>query len=198
MGERRAARGAGDRGGARRPHRVRAEALRAHLPALDGEHPRLVHQPPDLVGPPHPRLVLRRRGLRRDHRRGRGSGRLPLLRRRAAAGRGHPRHLVLVRAVAALDAGLAGRGRRGSAALLPDAGDGDRLRHHLLLGRAHDHALALQHARLRGRRHPLRDGLPAWPGARARRAQDVQVLRQRRRPARRDRAVRARTRCATR
>ena len=81
VGERRPAGGAGDRGGARRPHRVRAEALRAHLPALDGEHPRLVHQPPDLVGPSHPRLVLRRRGLRRDHRRRRGSGRLPGLRR---------------------------------------------------------------------------------------------------------------------
>ena len=86
VGERRPARRAGNRGGARRPHRVRAEALRTHLPALDGEHPRLVHQPPDLVGPPHPRLVLRRRGLRRDHRGRRGPRRLPVLRRRAAAG----------------------------------------------------------------------------------------------------------------
>ena len=36
---------------------------------VDGEHPRLVHLPPALVGPPHPGVVLRR--LRRGHRRAR-------------------------------------------------------------------------------------------------------------------------------
>ncbi len=36
------------------------------VPQLDGQHPRLVHQPPALVGPPDPRVVLRR--LRRHDR----------------------------------------------------------------------------------------------------------------------------------
>ncbi len=45
------------------------ERFQQGLPQLDGEHPRLVHQPPALVGAPHPGVVLR--GLRRDHR-GRG------------------------------------------------------------------------------------------------------------------------------
>ena len=49
---------------------------------LDGEHPRLVHQPPSVVGPPHPRLVLRR--LRRDHRDPGGSHRVPQVRRQAS------------------------------------------------------------------------------------------------------------------
>ena len=65
------------------------------------------------------------------------------LRRQAAgegsglARRGRARHLVLVGAVAVLDARLAVRDRRAQA-LLSDQRAGDRLRHHLLLGRAHD------------------------------------------------------------
>ena len=37
------------------------------LPRLDGQHARLVHQPPALVGTPHSRVALRR--LRQDDRR---------------------------------------------------------------------------------------------------------------------------------
>ncbi len=56
----------GHRGGEGRPHPLRAGALREGLPELDGEHPRLVRLAPALVGPSHPRLVLRR--LRRARR----------------------------------------------------------------------------------------------------------------------------------
>ena len=62
-------------------------------------------------------------------------------RRRPPAGPGHLRHLVQQRAVAVLDPRLAGR-HAGPAALLPDLGHGDRLRHHLLLGRPDDDARA--------------------------------------------------------
>ena len=53
------------------------------------------------------------------------------------ARRGRARHLVLLGAVAVLDARLAGQDH-GAQALLSDLGAGHRLRHHLLLGRAHD------------------------------------------------------------
>ncbi len=53
------------------------------------------------------------------------------------ARRGRARHLVLLGAVAVLDARLAGRDA-GAEALLSDQRAGHRLRHHLLLGRAHD------------------------------------------------------------
>ena len=69
-------------------------------PAGDGEallrlgrqHARLVHLPPAVVGPPHPGLVRpgRRGRLRRPRRRAAG-------RRGLDAGRGRPRHLVLLR-----------------------------------------------------------------------------------------------------
>jgi valyl-tRNA synthetase len=42
-----------------RPHPLRAGELEEHLFRVDAQHPGLVHQPPDLVGPPHPRLVRR-------------------------------------------------------------------------------------------------------------------------------------------
>ena len=54
-----------------RRHHHRARALRTRLQPLAGKHPRLVHQPPALVGPPHPRVVrARRRRVRRPHRSG--------------------------------------------------------------------------------------------------------------------------------
>ena len=69
---RQGARGAGDRGGARRAHRVRAEELGEDLFRLDGEHPAVVHLAPAVVGPPDPGLVRAgRQGLRRRDR-GRG------------------------------------------------------------------------------------------------------------------------------
>ena len=73
-----------------------------------------------------------------------GPGRLRGLRparRGAPAGPGHLRHLVQLRAVAVLDPRLAGR-HAGPRDLLPDVGHGDRLRHHLLLGRPDDDARA--------------------------------------------------------
>jgi valyl-tRNA synthetase len=38
-------------------HPFRAGQLEEHLLRVDAQHPGLVHQPPDLVGPPHPGLV---------------------------------------------------------------------------------------------------------------------------------------------
>ena len=72
--------------------------------------------------------------------RGRGAdGRRQALRKKDEAHprRGCARHMVFVRAVAVLDARLAGQYARAQA-LLSDLNAGDGLRHHLLLGRAHD------------------------------------------------------------
>ena len=41
------------------PDRLRARELEQDLLRVDAQHPRLVHQPPALVGAPHPGLVLR-------------------------------------------------------------------------------------------------------------------------------------------
>ena len=92
--------------------------------------------PPAVVGPSHPGLVLPRRPRDRE-RRGGWPRRLRDVRPaggRAAPGPRHLRHLVQLGPVAVLHARLAGRHRR-PAPLLPDLGHGDRLRHHLLLGR---------------------------------------------------------------
>ena len=51
---------AGARRGQVRPDAHRPGALQQDLHRLAGEHPRLVHLAPALVGPPHPGLVLRR------------------------------------------------------------------------------------------------------------------------------------------
>ncbi len=163
---------------------VRAGPLREDLLRLDGADPRLVRVPPALVGPPHPRLVLPGRAR---HRGPPGPGRLRHLRRgRAGPGRGRARHLVLERAVAVLDPGLAGEDR-GPGRLLPDLGAGHRLRHHLLLGGPDaDVRLPLPAAHpLRGGGHP-RDG-PRRPGQ-----EDVQVVRERHRPDRADGPLRHR------
>ena len=81
------------------------------------EHPALVHLAPALVGPPDPGLVRPgRRGLRRAETRGRAPHRPPARRRSYGAPtcalpprRGRARHLVLLGALAVLDARLAGR-----------------------------------------------------------------------------------------
>ena len=92
---------------------------------LDGEHQGLVHLPSALVGPPHPRLVLRR--LRRDHRLPRHALQVRALRQRThPSGRRHPRHLVLLCPLALLHAGLAGRDPR-TETLLPDQHPGHGL-----------------------------------------------------------------------
>ena len=100
--------------------------------------------------------------------------------------RGRARHLVLLGAVAVLDARLAGRDA-GSEALLSDLGAGHRLRHHLLLGRPHDDDGPALHERgaVQGRLHP-----PSRPRREGR--QDVEVEGQRRRPARHHRRLRRR------
>ena len=54
---RRAAGRARHRRGGGRAHPLRPGQLEEHLFRLDAQHPGLVHQPPDLVGAPHPRLV---------------------------------------------------------------------------------------------------------------------------------------------
>ena len=110
------ARGACDRRGQGRASPLHARALRARLPRLDGEHPRLVHLAPDLVGPPDPGLVLPRRPRHRRRDRAWGVRRVRL--GRAAAGGGRPRHVVLVGALSLRDARLAGRDA-GARALLP-------------------------------------------------------------------------------
>ena len=100
--------------------------------------------------------------------------------------RGRARHLVLVGAVAVLDARLAGRDA-GAQALLSDHRAGHRLRHHLLLGRPHDDDGAALHEggavprRLHPRPRPRREG-----------RQDVEVQGQRHRPAGADRRIRRR------
>ena len=200
---------AGDRGGARRAHRVRAEELGEDLLRVDGEHPALVHLAPALVGPSDPGLVRARtarcsspRPKRRRSSRalayyaeteaitpmqGHDMALDPDSRRAVPdARRGRARHLVLLGAVAVLDAGLAGRDA-GARALLSDRRAGHRLRHHLLLGRPDDDDGPALHGRgaVPHRLHPR-------AGARRARRQDVEVQGQRHRPARADRRVRRR------
>ncbi len=110
----------------------------------------------------------------------------------ALSRRRRARHLVLLRAVAVLDARLAGRDA-GAQALLSDQRAGHRLRHHLLLGRPHDDDGAAFHARsaVPRRLHPR-------AGARRLRRQDVEVEGQRHRPARASSTTTAPMRCASR
>ena len=79
------------------------------LRELAREHPRLVHLAPALVGAPDPGVLLRRRP--HDGVRG-GRRRVRRVRRAGRAGPRRPRHLVLLGALADLDAGLAGGHRR--------------------------------------------------------------------------------------
>ena len=151
---------------------------------LGRQHARLVHLPPAVVGPPHPGLV---RPGRRDRLRRPGRG--------AAAGEGWtpgPRragHLVLLGAVAVLHAGLARADRR-PGEVLPDHRAGHRLRHPVLLGRPDDDVRPVRD----GRPAAVRRRGPARHGPRPARQEDVQVARQRRRPAGLDRRGTAPTR----
>ena len=76
---------------------------------------------------------------------------------------------------------------QGAQALLPDVDAGDRLRHHLLLGRAHDDDGSPFHEG-----DPVPRRLHPRAGARCLRRQDVEVEGQRHRPAGADRRVRRR------
>src|SRR5699024_1343483 len=102
-----------------------------------GKYPRLVYFAPALVGASDPRLVLRR--LRRGRLHARGYSRsLPEVRRHAPdAGRGRARYVVLFRALALLDAWLAGRNARFQL-FLSDGRARDGVRHYSVLGHAHD------------------------------------------------------------
>ena len=172
--------GPGARRDAVRPDADPAGPLREDLGALADHDPRLEREPPAVVGPPHPGLVLPGRA-RDGHVAGGRAGRLRGL--RPAGGRAHPgprhlRHLVQLRPVAVLDPRLARRHPR-LPALLPDVGDGDGLRHHLLLGRPDDDAGPPPH---RSRAVPHR--LPLGADPRPRGPEDVEDEGQRRRPAR--------------
>ncbi len=161
------------------PGNWRAEFLR-----WMNEHPRLVRLPPALVGPPDPRLVLRERPRQR------GSGEARRLRPVQPAGPhpgpGRARHLVLLGPLALLHLRLAGRDQ-GAAHVLSQLGDGDGLRHPLLLGRAHGHARRALHGR-----GALPHRLPARDGPRREGREDVEDAGQRHRPARAHREVRRR------
>ena len=107
-------------GGARRPHDVPSEALGEHLFQLDGERLRLVHLAPTMVGPSHPRVLVR--AMRRDDGRGRAPGDMHQVRRqRSAPGRGRARHLVQLGAVAVFDPGMARARRPSSSAIIRPA-----------------------------------------------------------------------------
>ncbi len=88
--------------------------------------------------------------------------------RRAPPGSGHLRHVVQLGPLALLDPGLAGC-HAGSRPLLPGHGHGDRLRHHLLLGRPDDDA-----GPRADRRGPVRDHLPVRPHPGSVRQEDVE------------------------
>mmetsp|Transcript_19217 Transcript_19217/g.67846 ORF Transcript_19217/g.67846 Transcript_19217/m.67846 type:complete len:696 (+) Transcript_19217:602-2689(+) len=188
----------GQGGGGRRARRFaqdRAGLPRGHLVPLAGQHPRLVHQPAAVVGPPRARVLRHHQGPRgrgrpqqrrllgRGARRGRGAthGRRALWRGRgghhARAGRGRAGHVVQLGAVPLQHRRVAGHGAPRLQGLLPGHAARDGPRHPLLLGGAHGHdgAQAL-------RRAALQDGVPARHGARQVRPQDEQVAGQRDRP----------------
>ena len=89
--------------------------------------------------------------------------------RRRSAGPGRPRHLVLLGALAVLDAGLARRDRRPRRATTRRRAR-HRPRHHLLLGRADDHDGPALHGR-----GAVPRGLHPRPRARRAGPEDVQV-----------------------
>ncbi len=88
---------------------VHPAELDEDLLRVDVQYPRLVHLAPALVGPPDPGLVLP--GLPAHDGRHGGAGEVCEVRRAGRPGRGRPRHLVLVSALAVRDARLARRDR---------------------------------------------------------------------------------------
>ena len=139
---------------------------------------------PALVGPPHTGVVLPGRA---SHRRRVGTAGLRRVRVAGSApGRGRPRHVVLLPAVAVRDPRLAGR-EPGAARLVPERRQLHGPRDHLPLGGADDHGRARAHGRdpLPYGEHPLDD-------QRTRRPANVEEPRNRHRSARSDRRVRRR------
>ena len=208
---------AGDCGRRERRDQDHPEELGEDLLRVDAQHPALVHLAPDLVGASDPGVVRAKIGEPLDPActrtifvvaQVRSSGRTTTAQRalsssqhrrqgafdneprigphHALARRGRARHVVLLRAVAVLDAGLAGQDA-GARALLSDQRAGHRLRHHLLLGRAHDDDGAALHE---GGAVPRR--LHPRPRARREGRQDVEDQGQRHGPPGADRQVRRR------
>ena len=152
---------------------------------LDGEHPRLVHLAPALVGPSHSGVALRQ--LQEDHRGSRSARGLPELPvGRADSGSRRARHLVQFQSLAVFHARLARRYRR-SARLLSHEPDDHRLRHPVLLGGAHDDDGHRAH-----RRRAVPPGAHARAGARSLSQKDVEDQGQRGGPARHQRSLRYR------
>ena len=173
-----------DRGGARREDHVLARAVAEGLRELDGGPARLEHLAAALVGASHPGVVLPGRAR---HGGPRGSRRVRDVRFGGArAGPGCPRHVVLLAALAVLDARLARRDTR-APRVLSERRPRHRLRDPLPLGREDDHVRHVAR-----RRHPVpRRGDPrARPGRP--RSEDVEVARQRDRSERDDRPPRGR------
>jgi hypothetical protein len=185
--------------GVRRAHH-RAHEVRKNLPRLAHGHTGLVHLEAALVGTQDPG-VLRAQGRRRARGGARGRGERVILRVRRRArrrggvrqgerharrcvwrwlgvvpGRGRFGHVVLLRLVAVLHAGVAEGRRGGFGKVLPHDGDGDGPRHLVLLGRAHGDAV-VRH----DREAAFQDGVPARARARREGKKDVQVPRERRR-----------------
>ena len=183
---------AGHRGGRRRPDPLRPRALDQGVPRLDGEHPRLVHLAPDLVGPPHPGVLLRRAastsGRPREH------ARRPA--RSAAAATIRQDEDVLDTWFSSWLWPFSALGwpeqNADLAFYYPTHDAGHRLGHHLLLGGAHDHGRPRVHGR-----HPVPRGLHPRHGARRHGPQDEQEPRQLHRPAGRSSSSTAPTRCAS-
>ena len=172
-------------GDAVRDGRVAHRAGRAGqaLLRLGRQHARLVHLPPALVGAPHPGLV--RPGRARSSASARTSSRRP-----ATAG-GRTRTSWTPGSPAALwPFSTLGWPEQTPdlAQVLPDQRPGHRLRHPVLLGRPDDDVRPVRD----GRRAAVRRGGPARHGPRRARQEDVEVVRQRRRPAGLDRPVRRR------
>jgi valyl-tRNA synthetase len=136
----------GPGGGAPGADPVFPRALHQGLSQLAGEHQRLVHFPPTLVGPPDPSLVLPI--LRRCHLPRSRSGYLsPVRRRQPGAGPGRAGHLVQFGPLAVFHPGLA-RPHPGIGVLLPHFSAGHCQRHHLFLGRQDDlHVLRIHAGR---------------------------------------------------
>ena len=185
----------GPRGGGEGRDAVRPRALDHDLQPLAREHPGLVHLAPALVGPPDPGVVRRRRQrLRGPH---------VEEAKRAREGRGQDDHarardpdvldtwfssaLVPFTSLGWPDEDAVERERR---FYLPSSRAGHRLRHHLLLGRAHDHDDAALH-----RQGAVPRRLHQRHRARRRGPEDVEVEGQHARSARPDRRHRASTRC---
>jgi hypothetical protein len=126
------------------------------------EHPRLVHQPPALVGPPDPRVVLRR--LRPHHV---SWPRRPSACEKCGSARlsQDPDVLDTWFSSALWPFSTLGWPEQtdGARAYYPTERSGDRLRHHLLLGRPHDD---VQRAALHGDVSPFATRLHSRPGPR--------------------------------